>query len=85
VSGHLARPAPDPAAFGLPAGGGNPVDGLLFGLNIASTISGLLNWLKLLPPQDSMPFVVAGIDGTIGFAVGFLDILLAMEADSPSA
>lgn len=60
-------------------GGGDLTKSLAFGLNIASTLPGLINWLKLVPPPELMPIAVAAVD-VVGVVVdGILIIVLALE------
>lgn len=57
-----------------------------FGLNMAGALDNLVNPLKLLGSvtEGIGPVIVACVDGIVGFAVGGINILLALQIDSPT-
>lgn len=57
-----------------------------FGLNMAGALDNLINPLKLLGAvtDGAGPVIVACVDGIVGFVVGGINILLALQIDSPA-
>lgn len=59
---------------------------IAFGLNMAGALDNLINPLKLLGSvtEGAGPVIVACVDGIVGFVVGGINILLALQIDSPA-
>lgn len=61
-------------------------DDFEFGLNLAGALDNLINPLKLLGSvtDGAAPLIVALVDSMVGLVVGGLNILLALQIDSPA-